>query len=215
LTMKGLSTPARFLALGLYAALIIPIAAHATDAPVIVNNDENFLYIKGGQAANRLSVALDRSTSEFVVTSNVAMTVLLNCHAVSATEVRCSRLPADNSLRADLGEGDDRMTLTAASHPGSVFGGSGADTIAAGLGRNVIGGGDGNDVLKGGAGNDRILGDRGRDAIFGGSGNDRLRADDGAPDAVIDCGPGEDAVRIDPTDPAPRRCERVHFEDGR
>jgi len=84
--------------------------------------------------------------------------------------------------------------------------------VIKGLGGNdVLNGGKGDDTVLGGPGNDTLTGGAGMDKLDGGPGNDRLRADDGVRDAVIDCGPGVDAVQVDPVDPTPLHCERVHI----
>jgi Ca2+-binding RTX toxin-like protein len=194
--------------------LVPPVTAVANSTSVIVNNEKGFLYIKGGQGANELTVGRDETDNQFVISSNLPIVPQTNCQSVFPTQARCSGSPQDTSLRADLGEGNDRMTLTSPSDTGGVFGGPGNDRITTGAGRNVIDGDDGNDDVSAGAGNDRVFGGPGRDTLRGGPGSDRLRADDGERDAVIDCGPGDDAVQVDSTDPLPRDCERVHVADN-
>jgi Ca2+-binding RTX toxin-like protein len=73
----------------------------------------------------------------------------------------------------------------------------------------------GNDVLKGfgqpdslsgGPGNDTIDGGKGRDYLSGGGGKDFLNARDGQRDASINCGAGNDRVKLDRVDPKPVSC---------
>ena len=65
------------------------------------------------------------------------------------------------------------------------------------------------DTLEGGAGNDEIDGQPGPDRLLGGAGRDRIKANDGEADDKIDCGPGNDRVKVDELDPKPRNCEEV------
>jgi hypothetical protein len=72
----------------------------------------------------------------------------------------------------------------------------------------LVGGPEG-DRLEGGSGNDEIDGQPGPDRLLGGAGRDRIKANDGEEDVRIDCGPGNDRVKVDALDPNPRHCEEV------
>lgn len=89
--------------------------------------------------------------------------------------------------RAQGGSGDDVINTGAAED--RIDGGSGNDTLH---------GGSGGDLVRGGSGDDWVFGDSGPDRLYGGPGNDTVFANDGGRDLLIDCGPGEDTVVMDP-----------------
>jgi Ca2+-binding RTX toxin-like protein len=64
-------------------------------------------------------------------------------------------------------------------------------------GANTLNGGEGSEVICGFGANDSLNGGGGRDALLGGDGDDSIEAADGQSDALIDCGPGNDAVTAD------------------
>ncbi len=66
----------------------------------------------------------------------------------------------------------------------------------------LIGGAEA-DSLVGGEANDEIQGNGGADILLGGAGRDRIQANDGEADERIDCGPGNDRVKVDELDPSP------------
>ena len=109
--------------------------------------------------------------------------------------------PGDDTMR-----GGSRPVVISAfqGEPGSVetsseyFRGQGGDDVLKGFGQP--------DNLDGGKGNDKLVGGRGRDDLDGGGGNDRLNARDGQRDASINCGPGNDAAKVDKVDPKPISC---------
>jgi hypothetical protein len=84
----------------------------------------------------------------------------------------------------------------------NLIGGSAADTLVGGAAANRLEGGAGNDVLRGNGG---------ADVLLGGAGDDTIEARDGIADSV-DCGPGTDTARVDPSDDV-AGCERVILPD--
>ena len=101
---------------------------------------------------------------------------------------------------------------------GAVLGGGEDDTLqGSGGGESLVGfgGGDetwglaGDDVLSSGGGGDELYGGRGHDALLGGAGDDFVEARDGERDYVW-CGPGDDAVSVDPVDRVARNCETLY-----
>ncbi|WP_183094040.1 PD40 domain-containing protein [Nocardioides stalactiti] len=79
------------------------------------------------------------------------------------------------------------------------------DTVRGSV-ENVVGG-SGADTLVGSEVANQLTGGAGADTLRGGGGRDVLRANDGARDAVIDCGDGDDAAAVrDAVDPAPISC---------
>ena len=70
-----------------------------------------------------------------------------------------------------------------------------------------------NDTLRGLGGNDTLVGGGDPDRLFGGAGNDFLNATDRRPEGdLVDCGPGFDRARVDPSteDRVRPNCERVN-----
>jgi Ca2+-binding RTX toxin-like protein len=67
-------------------------------------------------------------------------------------------------------------------------------------------GSDGPDVLVGDDGDNSMLGHLGADTFIGKGGDDFIDAIDGQHDKKIDCGPGDDEVVKDGSDPAPISC---------
>jgi Ca2+-binding RTX toxin-like protein len=120
------------------------------------------------------------------------------CEAVSAAEARCA---TGGFFHADLGAGDDRVTVAGVTTPlydylfsPTIYASTGNDRItdAPGPVSSTVGGGPGNDLLlgnenfesfSGGPGADRILMAGGPDDCFGRAGND-----------VCDGGPGSDLL---------------------
>ena len=102
------------------------------------------------------------------------------------------------------------------AYPDRLYGEAGNDTLDGWDGNDVIYGGpgddriegwSGDDVVYGGPGNDAIGGGPGHNRIYGGPGNDRISSANGVAESV-DCGPGRDLVRADPSDRL-IGCERV------
>jgi len=61
--------------------------------------------------------------------------------------------------------------------------------------------GTGDDLITGDASANLIIGNRGDDTIFGGEGDDEIRLLDQSSGDTVHCGPGEDTVLYDITDP--------------
>lgn len=110
-------------------------------------------------------------------------------------------------VRADLGEREDRVTVTAAV-PTFLSGGRGADELTGGPARDQLTGDVGDDSLAGGGDGDELLGGPGADRLDGGAGDDRLLARDGIADRVA-CGPGADTAEVDTFDVVAPDCESV------
>jgi Ca2+-binding RTX toxin-like protein len=126
----------------------------------------------------------------------------------------------------NLGDRDDTLTSDNVGDL-EVIGGSGDDNMRGGS-RPVLGGELGNnasveyfrgqggddvlkgfgqpDIIDGGKGNDKIDGGKGKDDLYGGGGNDVVNARDGQRDRRINCGPGNDTVKVDKVDPDPVSC---------
>jgi hypothetical protein len=141
-------------------------------------------------------------------------------------------------VRADLGDGDDRASVSsdfAKSTRFTISGGSGNDelqaaydggpaTLDGGSGDDAVIGGPGGDTLLGGDGNDTVEGHGGPDTVAGGAGDDLLSGDanKGKWADSIDGGPGSDRIEFDWSDgsfDAPREPVNVTLagaaDDGR
>lgn len=141
------------------------------------------------------------------------------------------------SVYADLGDGDDSLTLSAVV-AAQLVGGVGNDTLTvapATLGLDpalapavTLDGGEGDDVLTAAGGADTLLGWEGNDTLVGGDGADRLDAAGGSDSAdggagadsivLLDkltdtawCGTGRDSVRAEVLDQLDFACERVDY----
>jgi Ca2+-binding RTX toxin-like protein len=139
--------------------------------------------------------------------------------------------PGGDTLQG--GPGDDLLVSSVAVCQGHTFdGGAGNDTVSyarsnaalnvelggtagpAGCGTpdhvladsESLEGSDGPDVLVGNSGDNSFLGHLGADTFIGKGGNDFIDAIDGQHDKKIDCGPGDDEVIKDSSDPAPVSC---------
>ena len=117
--------------------------------------------------------------------------------------------------------GNDDIYLFPAASGSTILGLGGDDVVKGGDGDETIDGGAGADSVIGGRGNDTLIGGAGPDRIFGDndaggcgpiicsiqSGSDTIEARDGERD-VIDCGVGNDTVRVDAGDVV-SNCETV------
>jgi Ca2+-binding RTX toxin-like protein len=81
----------------------------------------------------------------------------------------------------------------------TLIGSAGPDLLDGGAGDDVLDGGAGDDTLNGGQDNDELTGGAGRDTLSAGAGDDFIDSseDPTLADALIDCGPGQDAVFAD------------------
>ncbi len=135
------------------------------------------------------------------------------CERQSDWALVCDWSPSAG-VRVDLGDGNDRATISGGLPAGAVFsiaGGAGDDDLSAaydaggattldgGAGDDTLKGGPAADTLQGGDGDDELDGRGGPDHLSGGAGNDTLNGDanlDPSPD-VIDGGPGIDTIESD------------------
>lgn len=122
-----------------------------------------------------------------------------------------------SKARASLGEGDDQAVVSFQGQ-GFLDGGPGADQLIGGPLADTLEGGDGDDRLEGAGEPPTLLAQLSAvtdaaDSFRGGPGNDLILARDGQADAEISCGPGNDRVVADLTDPVSSDCEV--FDNGR
>jgi hypothetical protein len=131
--------------------------------PVTLGRDGE-LKIKGTDAADTLAVTL--TGGNIVVTLNALTAIQL-----PATSVR--------SIKAEMGAGDDVVTIDAAiTLPANVNGGTGNDKIKTGGGNDKVDGGRGNDTIDTGAGMDKIHDEAGINTVTGGPGADTFEVND-------------------------------------
>ena len=115
-------------------------------------------------------------------------------------------LPDGGSITAYGGTGDD--VIDGSDFNDGLHGdewdapaGGGSDRLNGHGGDDLIQGDDGSD------GDDVLVGGPGRDDLRGLGGDDELVALDGQQDGNVDCGPGQDAAAVDPTDQGVTGCE--------
>lgn len=124
-------------------------------------------------------------------------------------------LPERRGVTVTVGAGADDGSLDDAAASGrrddvdaTVEAVEGTVADAAGEDDTLTGSGAA-ETLSGLAGDDVLDGAAGADTFGGGAGDDRIQARDGAADAAIACGPGDDTVVADATDPVDADCELV------
>jgi len=151
--------------------------------------------------------------------------------SVQPATIVCDAGQGVRAARIDLGDEDDRLTLTC-DLPLRVIAdlGAGNDVFRGCRGNastDDVAAGPGNDIVDGEDGPDRLDGGPGRDRLRGGPGADVLLARDGDED-LLSCGtdPGargldqvslrsalsltaHDRATVDPADGLPRDCERI------
>lgn len=122
--------------------------------------------------------------SAYQVRDNTGVAAGAGCTAISANEVRCSRLGI-STIRLELGPGNDNATVaTVGSERAEIYGQDGQDVMISMFGNDLIDGGagddqadaaQGDDTLLGGSGNDLLIGSLGNDTLDGGDGDDKLQ----------------------------------------
>src|SRR5690349_14572967 len=178
----------------LAVALFAPASAQASTVSI---TDGTLTVTAAPGELNRLTV---KNTGE-VLDSNAPLVAGTGCAAGGAGRLVCT---APTRVTADLGDGDDTLTITGAM-PSTIGDGAGRDTVTGGTGGNVVprigrvlgrtgadtlaAGGTGT-ALGGGAGNDRLIGKAANDTLSGGSGDDTVSGAAGTD--AIDAGDGND-----------------------
>jgi len=168
-------------------AVVLVVAPAAGAATVRVGATGAVDYAAAPGEANTL-VASASGTTVTLADDRATIVPGAGCSAAGAHRATCTTPDGFPSLSADLGDGDDRATVTGLL-AAVIDGGSGNDVLAGGDARDVLDGGPGDDDLRGGAEDDTLFGDG--PGLATDDGADRL---DGGPGAdVLDCGPGADA----------------------
>ena len=154
------------------------------------------LELVGGGGGDHFTVAFDEATSTFGVTAAAGIALGPGCNRVSAVQASCPSVGPARWLIADLGPGNDSLTVEgslAGAQNVRIAGGLGNDTIHGGSEDDLIEGGYGSDHLYGGAGADGLIGSRpGPTFLYGGPDGDLLAAGGGCAGGALVGGPGRD-----------------------
>jgi Ca2+-binding RTX toxin-like protein len=195
----------------LVALIVLAVAPAAAQATTVSYGPDGALVVTAAPGErNQLSLQADDDDPGKVVVYEGGSGVPISgpCAGYQYTQ-DCAVGAA--GVRVDLGDGDDRATVSLglpASLKIAISGGAGNDdlraqdqvtTLDGGPGDDTLQGGDGSDTLLGGDGNDTLDGRGGADVLNGGAGDDLLSGDGNQPAApdVIDGGPGTDRMEDD------------------
>ncbi len=184
----------RCLALAIAVALAPATASAATSARIGPAGPQNVLFITGGAEVNTVTVAPDGDATR--VSDPAGVTPDTGCTPLSATAVTCP-LAASDRLEAQLGAGNDGLTITDTFVHALIAAGSGDDVVRidsdlSGASPPILAGQDGNDILAGGPARETFDGGDGRDWLIGRGGNDHMTG--GAGPDVLDGGAGADTI---------------------
>jgi hypothetical protein len=152
------------------------------------------LGVKGSPQSDEISIALDGTQTQYVITS----TRPINpppppCSQISTFQIHCPTSQF-TSFTASLGDGSDSFSVgPSVLVPVTVTGGNGADKLFGGSGDDVMLGGNGSDRILGHNGKDELVGGKGSDVANGGNGKDTLTG--GAGSDVLKGGAGRDVLR--------------------
>jgi hypothetical protein len=152
------------------------------------------LGFKGSPDPDEISVALDGTGTQYVITS----TRPINpppppCVQITTFQISC---PTSDfvAFSVALGDGNDQFAVgPSVTVPVSMSGGDGSDLLRGGSGPDTLTGGDGPDRLLGNNGDDKLKGGRARDVLKGGKGRDVL--DGGKGGDRLFGGPGRDVEK--------------------
>jgi hypothetical protein len=203
----GIRTNTWAAALALSACVLVAPARAATVTMIIIPAPPDSRFDASGRftftaaAGERNTVTLRADGPDLLVSDATAALQAGSGCQPEAMVVRCP-LAVRFGRFADLGDGDDTMTVDAR------FGGGGAIVEGGGTsgGDDELAGGPDADSLDGGSGNDAIEGGSGADHLIGGAGADRLD-----PSLAGRETRGEDQT---PARPAPPARDRVDCGDG-
>ncbi len=154
------------------------------------------LELLGGGGDDHFVLAFDEATSTFGITAKKGIAIGNGCSRVSAVQVSCAAGGPARWVTADLGPGNDSLTVEgslAGAQNVRIAGGLGNDTIHGGEEDDLIEAGFGADKLYGGGGADGLIGSRpGPTYLYGGPGGDLLAAGGGCAGGALVGGPGRD-----------------------
>ena len=161
------------------------LKVQAASSPIMIAVTAGQLRIDdiSGGAVDVL-VTFDAGSSEFVIAARSGGLVTHEFRVLSASVTA--------GLHASLGEGNDKLDLSAINLESTVLAGAGNDFVTSGVGRDSLVGDDGDDTLNAGGGIDTVLAGAGRDFVTGGAGIDSISGGDGF-DTVFS-GTGNDTI---------------------
>jgi Ca2+-binding RTX toxin-like protein len=146
--------------------------------------------VKAGEA--------ESTTGAFTVEAKLPLAAGEGCARVTGNPkaVTCPTLGPGRWLMADLGPGNDELTVSGSLESIDlvrVNGGDGNDTIHGGPEEDLLQSGPGSDHVYGGDGSDAVIGGLpGPTYLYGEGGGDLLAAGGGCAGGTLDGGPGED-----------------------
>ncbi|MET0305945.1 MAG: calcium-binding protein [Solirubrobacterales bacterium] len=122
------------------------------------------LQIIGGGGTDEFTVAFDPSTETFGIGATKGIAIGPGCTRVGRDpkQVACAAEGPARWLMADLGPGDDRLTVEGSLEAASIV------RLAGGFGDDVIKAGPEDDLLEAGPGADKLYGGDGADGLVGG-----------------------------------------------
>jgi hypothetical protein len=184
--------------------LLLALAPTAAQAATVSVEHEALRFTANPGEANLVTVA--PAGAALAISDPGAPLVPGAGCAAQGVEVICA---AAARLEADLGDGDDALTVSVAL-PVDADGGDGDDQLSGAGAADALAGGAGFDSLTGGDGGDRLDGGTGGDAADGGDGADSIVLRDRVTDRAA-CGAGRDSVRAELLDQLDFSCERVDY----
>ena len=150
------------------------------------------------RAKRRRATGEPTTTGTFTVTAAAPLAAGEGCVRTTGDpkQVTCATLGPARWLMADLGPGNDELTVEGSLEAVDfvrINGGEGNDTIHGGPEEDLIESGPGSDHIYGGDGSDGLIGGLpGPTYLYGEGGGDLLAAGGGCAGGTLDGGPGED-----------------------
>lgn len=160
--------PLFVLAFGVLAA---PAAASASAGASVTGGVLS--YVASGPESSMVTVTSGGGAIVIADQGVQSITAGSGCRSTGVRQVSC---PADAiaSISADLGDGDDTISVALFFTPATVHGGPGSDTISGSAVDDALYGDGGSDTISGGWGNDRLDGGSEADRLYGNGGSDTV-----------------------------------------
>lgn len=206
-TMGVVGLRLALLALLVTTALALPASALAATGQIDANGVMIYTADPGETNVMTFSFGKDQFNNDAYLVVDapaVPITAVPPCQpGASQNEMSCpadggGSRPAVVSLSANLGDGNDTVTVLA-NLPTAIGAGGGADVMTGGPAADFLRGGQQDDRIVGGDGNDKLIGDDldpalggGNDSLDGGAGDDAVDGEDGAD--TVTGGDGNDSV---------------------
>ena len=205
---RGVTTPRRFLAplvvlsIGLaFAALQLqPVSAQDKEKKVDASIEQGMLVVTGTADADTITLRLRAGHPETLEVDDGGHGGLadINIKRDQFDAIVVSARAGNDQVQIDESNGvftdTHPTTLNGEGGDDTLLGGSGAESLDGGDGNDTMLGGAGIDTLSGGSGNDFIDGDQGNETALLGDGNDTFRWDPGDGNDTIEGGAGTDTM---------------------